>query len=156
MSLKWVRCWSLQQKAEGLSAGQKTRSLFQKAVWKAGSLEGTLAKFLGKWVGKKCCSSHGSRIWRPQYLHYFCCQLTVWSWLSHFFLSGPIRPVKIGHWAELTLSWQVPWSWSLSTLWAESYSSNNLICQVFQQMHLSHYHEEVSELCRISYFCFEV
>lgn len=52
MSLKWARCRSLQQKAEGLSAGQKTRSLIQKAVWEAGSLQGTLAKFLGKQMGE--------------------------------------------------------------------------------------------------------
>ena len=53
MSLKWVRWLSLQQKVEGLSAGQKTRSLIQKVVWEAGSLEGTLAKFLGKQMGGK-------------------------------------------------------------------------------------------------------
>lgn len=44
--------------------------------------------------------------------------LLVWSWPSHFSLSlslGPILPIKIGHWIEWTLSWQVPSFWGSRT-----------------------------------------
>ena len=44
------------QKAKGLSADQRTRSLVLEIVWETRSLEGTLAKFLGKQMEKKTSS----------------------------------------------------------------------------------------------------
>lgn len=41
------------QKAKGLSADQRSRSLVHEIVWESRSLEGTLAKFLGKQMEKK-------------------------------------------------------------------------------------------------------
>lgn len=81
----------MQQKAEGLSAGQKTRSLIQKAVWEAGSLQGTLAKFLGKQMGENAV-----RVMNQEFEDLSIYTISATSSLCDlgqvifFFLSGPV------------------------------------------------------------------